>query len=75
MTVPRHLDEAVARMTAASARIDEIRQRAPTLANLAEWLVALTDFARAQADVQAFNNESVHEKLHQLADVARVKLK
>ena len=75
MTVPKHLEEAVGRLKAASRQIERIRTRPHKPANIAEWLAALTDFAIAQSDVQAFNNESVHEKLHQLADAMRLKLK
>jgi hypothetical protein len=74
MTVPKHLEEAVGRLKAASQLIEGIREQPPTHANLAAWLAALTDFAMAQADIQAFGNESVHEKLHQLADAMQLKL-
>jgi hypothetical protein len=30
-------------------------------------LAALTDYAEALKDIQEYSNESVHEKLHQLA--------
>jgi hypothetical protein len=67
MAIPKHLDEAVTRLNEASARIDEARAKPLTLENLREWLVGLTNYARAASDVQAFNNESVHEKLHEIA--------
>ncbi len=66
MPVPGHLDESVALLRAASARIDVARAK-PALDALHEWLAALTDFCPAVADIQSFNNESVHEKLHELA--------
>jgi hypothetical protein len=67
MTVPKHLEAAVARLEAAQTRIDEVRAKPPTLENLKVWLEALTDATRAMSDIQSFSNESVHEKLHTLA--------
>jgi hypothetical protein len=37
------------------------------------WLEALTAYCEALADIQTYNNESIHEKLHELA--GRVGLK
>jgi len=67
MPIPKHLDEAVVRLKAASARIDAARAQPASVASLQEWLTALTDFCRALSDIQSFTNESVHEKLHELA--------
>lgn len=67
MPVPRLLDEAASRMEAASRRIEETRARRASAKREREWLAALTDFVVALADVQRFSNESVHEKLHELA--------
>ena len=67
MAVPKHLDEAVARLKDASARIDQARAKPFALDAVRAWLVALTEYALALADVQTFNNESIHEKLHELA--------
>jgi hypothetical protein len=67
MPVPKHLDEAAALLKTASARIDAARAKPASIDGLQEWLAALTDFCRALADIQSFNNESVHEKLHELA--------
>jgi len=67
MAIPKHLDEAVARLNEASAHIDEARAKPLTLESLREWLVGLTNYAVAISDIQTFNNESVHEKLHELA--------
>ncbi len=67
MAVPKHLNEAVARLKEASTRIDAARTERLTLESVGEWLAALTDFCLALSDVQSFNNESVHEKLHALA--------
>ncbi len=73
MSVPKHLDQSVAQLREASARIDAARQRPSSLESLREWLEALTEFTSALSDIHSFNNESVHEKLHDLA--ARVGLK
>jgi hypothetical protein len=67
MTVPKHLEEAASRMKEAGFRIEEARQRPATCENQKVWLEALTDYCVALAEVQAFCNESVHEKLHELA--------
>lgn len=73
MAVPKHLDEAVSRLKAASARIELARQKPFTHEVQQEWLIALTDLSYALCDIQEFNNESVHEKLHELA--ARIGLR
>jgi hypothetical protein len=67
MALPKHLDEAAARMQDAARRIEAARARPRSVESLGEWLAALTDYAVAAADVQRFANESVHEKLHELA--------
>lgn len=67
MAVPKHLDEAAARLKEASTRIDAAATRPLTLESAKEWLLALTEYVRALSDIQAFNNESVHEKLHAIA--------
>lgn len=73
MAVPKHLEDAVAKLKEASFRIDEARQKPLTLETQHEWLVALTDFSVALSEIQEYNNESIHEKLHELA--SRVGLK
>lgn len=67
MAVPKHLDEAVVRLKAASALIGDVRAKPASIEHLQEWLAALTDFCLALSDIQSFNNESLHEKLHELA--------
>jgi hypothetical protein len=67
MTVPKHLETAVAKLKEAEFRIDEARQGAVTCENQKLWLEALTDYSQALAEVQAYCNESIHEKLHELA--------
>lgn len=67
MTVSKHLDNAAARMKEASFRIEAARQGPLTCENQNVWLEALTDYCVALSEVQAYCNESVHEKLHELA--------
>jgi hypothetical protein len=67
MSVPKLLDEAVARLEAAAGRIKAARMKAVSVESLHEWTEVLTDFTLALSDVQSFNNESVHEKIHVLA--------
>ena len=67
MTVSKHLDNAAARMKEASFRIEAARQGPVTCENQNVWLEALTDYCVALSEVQAYCNESVHEKLHELA--------
>lgn len=73
MAVPKHLDDAVTRLKAASYRIDQAREKPLTAESQKEWLEALTDFSVALSEIQEYNNESVHEKLHELAARAGLK--
>lgn len=73
MAVPKHLEDAVTRLKAASYRIDEARAKPFTAESQKEWLEALTDFCLALSEVHEYNNESVHEKLHELAARAGLK--
>lgn len=67
MTVPKHLDEATTKIKEATFRIGQARQGPLTGENQKVWLEALTDYCVALSEVQAYCNESVHEKLHELA--------
>ena len=67
MSIPVHLEQAVARMKDASWRIDQAKDQPFSDKMVQEWLNAVTDFTTALSDVQRFNNESIHEKLHDLA--------
>jgi hypothetical protein len=67
MAVPKHLEEAAARLKDASLRISQVRDLPFTAENQKAWLEALSDFCVALSDIQSYNNESVHEKLHELA--------
>jgi len=69
MTIAKHLETAVTQLEDAQAQIDEVRNQAPTPENLKVWLEALTQAIHAVSDIQSFNNESVHEKLHVLSDL------
>jgi hypothetical protein len=69
MTVSRHVEEAAARLHQAEAKIAHAREGADTCENQRVWLEALTEYCNALADIHTFNNESIHEKLHELAGV------
>ena len=69
----KHLVEAAAKLKEASFRIDEARQGPVTCENQKVWLEALTDYCLALSEVQSYNNESVHEKLHGLAGRAGIR--
>jgi hypothetical protein len=72
MTLAKHLEDATARLREASVRIDEARALPANADSVRRWLEALTDFCAALADIQTYANESVHEKLHELAARAGV---
>jgi hypothetical protein len=67
MTVPHHLEEAANKLKAASMQIAQARGGPVTCENQRVWLEGLTQFCEALADIQTYNNESIHEKLHMLA--------
>jgi len=73
MSLAKHLNEAAARLKDATRRIEAVRSKPVTPDNLARWLGAVSDFALALSDIQMYDNESVHEKLHELRE--RVGLK
>jgi hypothetical protein len=73
MTVARHLEEAAARLQDAEARISKVREGPDTHENQRIWLEALTAYCHALADIHTYNNESIHEKLHELAGLAGLK--
>jgi hypothetical protein len=66
MAVPAHLEDAVARLSEAAWRIDRAKAKAFTTETQREWLAALTEYSLALSDIHRFNNESIHEKLHDL---------
>jgi len=72
MSVPRHLEEASTRLEGAAARIEQARAAPTSLETLREWLDAVTAYAEALSDIHRFTNESVHEKLHELASRLKI---
>jgi hypothetical protein len=68
MSLSKHLEAAVDKLKNAEARIGAARNKASSPEDLRAWLVALSDFCLALSDIQTFNNESVHEKLHELRE-------
>ncbi|HKO31308.1 MAG TPA: hypothetical protein VJU54_09225 [Nitrospiraceae bacterium] len=73
MSVPKHLAEATAKLKETSFRIDEAQKGPLTCENQKVWLEALTEYCLALSEVQTYNNESVHEKLNELAGRAGIK--
>lgn len=67
MSLGKQLEQAAARMKDASRRIEQARAKPASVESQQEWLAALTDYTTALSDIQEFNNESVHEKLHALS--------
>ncbi|MEW6324217.1 MAG: hypothetical protein AB1515_02400 [Nitrospirota bacterium] len=67
MTLPKHLEDAAEQLKEAAWRIDQAREKPASADSLREWLEALTDFSFALSEIQQVNNESIHEKLHELA--------
>jgi hypothetical protein len=74
MTLAKHIEEATSRLESAQARIADAREQAPTLDNLDRRLSALEEAVTALTDMQSFNVESIHEKLHELAERIRVQV-
>jgi len=66
MTVSRHVEEAAEKLQEAARQITLAREGPATCENQRIWLEALTAYCEALADIQSYNNESVHEKLHAL---------
>lgn len=73
MSLPKHLDEAAARMKDAATRIELAREQPVSLETLRGWVAAVSDFCLALSDVHSFNNESVHEELHALEERVGIK--
>jgi hypothetical protein len=67
MTVSRHVEEAVGKLKEAERQIALAREGPATCENQRVWLEALTAYCQALADIHTYNNESIHEKLHELA--------
>ncbi len=75
MALPKQLEEAATRLEEATWRIDQARNKPLSLESLQEWLKALTDFSLAQSEIHQLNNESIHEKLHELAGQVHLKFR
>ena len=67
MSLKQVLESATAKLEESSARMQQARAEPATVENLRIWLDTLTDYTTAMAEIQSYNNESVHEKLHELA--------
>jgi len=67
MTVSRHVEEAAGRLQEATRQIAQAREGPDICENQRIWLEALTAYCQALADIHTYNNESIHEKLHELA--------
>ena len=67
MTVSRHGEEAAGKLQEAARQIALAREGPDTCENQRAWLEGLTAYCAALADVHTYNNESIHEKLHELA--------
>lgn len=72
MSISKHLAEAISQLELASIRIEAASSSALDVAAIREWLSALTAYVHALADIQTYQNESVHEKLQLLARRAGV---
>jgi transposase len=66
MALLKHMEEAAAKLSAASARIDAARHRPPTSDHLVDWLEGLTDYTRALAELQDLNTEAMQETLQEI---------
>ena len=67
MTVSRHVEEAAEKLKEAARQIALAREGPENVQNQRVWLEALTAYCEALADIHTYNNESIHEKLHELA--------
>jgi methylaspartate ammonia-lyase len=67
MTVSRHVEKAAEKLQEAARQIALAREGPNDFQNQRAWLEALTSYCEALADIHAYNNESIHEKLHALA--------
>jgi hypothetical protein len=67
MTVSRIVEEAADKLQEAARQIALAREGPNSCENQRVWLEGLTAYCEALADIQTYNNESIHEKLHELA--------
>ncbi|GKS60204.1 hypothetical protein YTPLAS18_37310 [Nitrospira sp.] len=73
MTLHKLLEGATERLTEAATRIERIQDGPLDAERTKLWLEALTQYVTALGEIQTINNESVHEKLHELAGRAGLK--
>jgi hypothetical protein len=71
MAVTKLMEEAADRKEQAERRLTEMREATFTPGNLKAWLTALTDYALALGEVQEYSQQSIHEKLQELAQLVR----
>lgn len=67
MTVSRHVEEAAGKLEEAARQIVLPREGPDSCESQRVWLEALTAYCEALADIHTYNNESIHEKLYELA--------
>lgn len=71
MALEKQLQEATDRLRMALLQIDEVRAKPPTQNAMHEWLVALTDYALALAEVHDLNMEALQEGLEDVVQPQR----
>ena len=74
MTLAKQIELAASRLQGAQKHIAEAREQPATLGRLERRLAALEEAMTALTDIQSCNVESIHEKLHALADRMRVEI-
>ncbi len=72
MSLPKHLEEAVATLEEASWRIEQARAKRPTVNNLHGWLAALTDFVSSLSTIHELDREALQEKLDEIGGRLRL---
>lgn len=66
MAITAHLEQAAERLELAQLKLSHFRESPSTPANTRRWLEALTDYAQALGEVQAFSQEAIDERLQAL---------
>ncbi len=67
MTLHKLLESAADRLNNAALRIEQAREAPASPEQLTQWMEALTQYVMALSEIHTLNNESIHEKLHELA--------
>ncbi len=67
MTLHKLLESAADRLNDAALRIEQAREAPASPEQLTKWMEALTQYVMALSEIHTLNNESIHEKLHELA--------